>query len=526
MSEIKISNLTFCYEGGYENIFDNVSFTLDTDRKLGLIGRNGRGKTTLLKLLQGIYEYTGSIVSPEDFEYFPFELKDSDEMLTGMELIEKWDPDNEYWRVCIELSELGLSPEILERSFGKLSKGEQTKVMLAVLFSKENAFLLIDEPTNHLDIEGRELLGKYLNGKKGFILVSHDRQLLNSCIDHVISINIDDIEVVKGNFASWYENKSARDAAEIKENLRLKRDIRRLSESARRAEGWSDKVEKTKNGKQSSGLKGDKGHIGHMAAKAMKRAKNIESRKLKAIDEKKGLLKNIEIAEELILMPLKYHKERLIEVRNAGLAYDVGCDSGKSQAGSAGAKQIVEALSFSVDRGDKLVIEGRNGSGKSSIINYILKESGIAGPASCPVLTEGDFRVASGLKISYVPQDTDRLSGLPESVIEGTDTDRTLFFSILRKLDFGRDELLRDMRELSSGQKKKVLIAKSLCERAHLYIWDEPLNYIDVFSRIQLENLIKKSDMTMIFIEHDMEFSRNVCNKTVRLQAPAGSQNT
>lgn len=519
MSEIKISNLTFGYEGGYENIFDNVSFTMDTDWKLGLIGRNGRGKTTLLKLLQGLYDYSGRIISPEDFEYFPFEVTPEDEMLKGVELMEKWDPDNEYWRVCLELTELGLCPEILDRSFFTLSKGEQTKLMLAVLFSKENSFLLIDEPTNHLDIEGRELLGKYLNRKKGFILVSHDRQLLDSCVDHIISINIEDIEVVKGSFSSWYENKKARDEANIKENLRLRKDITRLSESARRAEGWSDKVEKTKNGKQSSGLKGDKGHIGHMAAKAMKRAKNIEGRKLKAIDEKKGLLKNIETAEDLLLMPLKYHKERLVEARNAELAYPCAGSEDCPPQSPGEFNSIVKGLSFSVNRGDKLLISGGNGSGKSSIINYILKSCDMYFPLSSPVLLSGDFNVASGLRISYVPQDTDRLSGSPESVMEGTDTDRTLFFSVLRKLDFGRDDLLRDMRELSSGQKKKVLIAKSLCEKAHLYIWDEPLNYIDVFSRIQLENLLKNTDMTMIFIEHDREFARNVCSKCVSLKS-------
>ena len=509
MSEIKISNLTFAYEGGYENIFENVNLSLDTDWRTGLIGRNGRGKTTLLRLISGRLKegssYEGSIISPESWGYFPFEIGEDEIKTNTLELLERHCEDLEYWKLCVELSELSMDAGLLERDFDKLSKGEQTRVMLAALFSVDDSFLLIDEPTNHLDMEGRRILGEYLQKKRGFILVSHDRSLLNLCTDHIISLNPSEIEVVKGNFDSWYKNKSDRDKAELDENLRLKKDIKRLSESARRAGAWSDKVEKTKSGTRISGVKADKGHIGHMAAKAMKRAKNIESRKLRAIEEKRGLLKNIENSEELKLMPLKFHKERLLEFRDAAVGYSIN-----QGAGGEKPKAVVKDLSFSLMRGEKAAIKGRNGSGKSSVIRLILGEEG-------PMLLSGSFQMAAGVKISYVPQDTEHLRGLPESVIEGTDIDRTLFFSVLRKLDFGREDLMRDMRELSSGQRKKVMLAKSLAEKAHLYIWDEPLNYIDIFSRIAIENMLKETDMTMIFIEHDSSFVENVSSKILCL---------
>jgi len=99
---------------------------------------------------------------------------------------------------------------VLERPFSTLSFGERTKVMLAALFLKKNNFLLIDEPTNHLDMEGRAALADYLRTKKGFILVSHDRAFLDQCIDHVLSINRADIEVMKGNYTTWRENKDRR----------------------------------------------------------------------------------------------------------------------------------------------------------------------------------------------------------------------------------------------------------------------------------------------------------------------------
>ena len=210
MSQISVNNLTFYYEGSYDNIFEDVSFQIDTDWKLGFIGRNGKGKTTFLNLLRGKYEYRGSISSPVVFDYFPFEIRDKDR--NTVDVVEEIDPDYEFWMLCRELGFLQVDTEVLYRPFATLSNGEQTKVMLALLFSRENHFLLIDEPTNHLDMESREILKEYLNRKKGFILVSHDRNFMDGCVDHVLVINRETIEVQQGNFSSWWENKQKKDA--------------------------------------------------------------------------------------------------------------------------------------------------------------------------------------------------------------------------------------------------------------------------------------------------------------------------
>ena len=127
-----------------------------------------------------------------------------------------------------EAGKLALSPEILSSPISVISPGEQTKLKLAALFLKKNAFLLIDEPTNHLDMLGRQQLAEYLNGKKGFILVSHDRAFLNRCIDHVLSINRTTIEVQRGNYESWEENRQRREQSERDRNEHLKKDIGRL----------------------------------------------------------------------------------------------------------------------------------------------------------------------------------------------------------------------------------------------------------------------------------------------------------
>lgn len=166
MSQISVNNLTFYYEGSYDNIFEGVTFQIDTDWKLGFIARNGKGKTTFLKLLTGQYEYKGIIRSSVKFDYFLFETSRKER--NTIDILEEIDPDYEFWKVCRELDYLKVNAEVFYRPFATLSNGEQTKVLLALLFCREGHFLLIDEPTNHLDMESREVLAEYLNKKKGY----------------------------------------------------------------------------------------------------------------------------------------------------------------------------------------------------------------------------------------------------------------------------------------------------------------------------------------------------------------------
>ena len=163
------------------------------------------------------------------------------------------------------------------------SPTESGPALLAAFFLDEGRFPLIDEPTNHLDVDGRKAVQEYLSRKEGFILVSHDRALLDACVDHILSINRTNIQVQKGNFSSWRQNKERRDHFEFGQNARLKRDIAQLTTAAKRSKRWSDQVERSKIGAKISGVKADKGHIGRQAAKMMKRSKNIEARQKSAL---------------------------------------------------------------------------------------------------------------------------------------------------------------------------------------------------------------------------------------------------
>ncbi|WP_341347590.1 Lsa family ABC-F type ribosomal protection protein [Paenibacillus sp. FSL H3-0469] len=492
MSLINVSNLTFAYQGTYDNIFENVSFQLDTDWRLGFTGRNGRGKTTFLNLLLGKYEYSGTISAKVGFEYFPYAVADPTALT--VDVMQEIDPELANWKFMRELSLLKVSEDALYRPFESLSNGEQTKVLLAALFARENQFLLIDEPTNHLDVKGRKLVSDYLRTKSGYILVSHDRAFLDNCVDHILSINKTNIEIQKGNFSSWWENKSRQDQFELAQDEKLRKDIKRLSDSAKRTSGWSHEVEKTKNGTLNSGSKVDKGYIGHKAAKMMKRSKSIQQRQESAIAEKSKLLRNLENAESLKIAQLPYHKQQLVELEDLSIRY--------------GDTTVCTGVSFTLEQGDRISLSGSNGSGKSSILKLICGQD---------IGYTGRFARDSQLAISYVSQDTSHLQGSLNDYARDRGIDESLFKAILRKLDFSRLQFEKDMSTYSGGQKKKVLIAASLSEQVHLHIWDEPLNFIDVISRMQIEELLLEYAPTILFVEHDQEFCTNIATKQVLL---------
>ena len=348
---------------------------------------------------------------------------------------------------------------------------------------------MIYEPTNHLDVQAREIVATYLKKKKGFILVSHDRAFLDGCVDHILSLNRASIEVQSGNFSSWMANFERQQEFELGQNERLQKDIVRLQQAAKRSAVWSDRVEASKIGAA------DKGYVGHKAAKMMKRSKAIEARQQQAIEQKSGLLKNIESAENLKLTPLIYHADTLATFSDVSVCYD--------------GNTVCEPVSFTVRRGDRVVLDGKNGSGKSSLLKLLIGE---------PIEHTGTIQLGSGIVVSYVSQDTSHLKGNLSDFANESHIDESLFKAILRKMDFERVQFEKDIQDFSGGQKKKVLIAKSLCEQAHLYVWDEPLNFIDVFSRMQIEQLIKEFSPTLIFVEHDKVFRETIATKTVQIQ--------
>lgn len=494
--QLSIRDLTFAYPGG-EPVFEHLNLNLDTGWRLGVIGRNGRGKTTLLRLMMGCMSFEGAIDLPLEAAYFPYEVPDAS--LPALDVLRKAAPRAQEWRILREWQLLGIGEEALDRPFGTLSRGEQTKALLSALFAREDAYPLIDEPTNHLDAHGRELVARYLRRKDGFLLVSHDRAFLNGCVDHVLALNRSDAWVMQGNYDAWQDRFDRQNAWEQARNEDLRRDIARLEESARRAVKWGERCEKGKfHVSPSETAAVDRGYVGARSAALMKRSTSTLRRRERAVEEKRGLLRNVERTGDLRLTVLSHPGETLVRVEDGAVRYD--------------GRTVCEGLRFDIRRGDRVALTGPNGAGKSSVLRALCGAGGAL---------EGKVSLASGLVVSYVPQDAEGLCGGMRDFIRQNGLDETLFKAVLRNMDMSREHFDRDLSELSQGQKKKLLLARSLCMSAHLYVWDEPLNDIDVLSRRQVEELILRYTPTLLVVEHDARFLETVCTReAICLQQP------
>jgi lincosamide and streptogramin A transport system ATP-binding/permease protein len=238
----------------------------------------------------------------------------------------------------------------------------------------------------------------------------------------------------------------------------------------------------------------DRGYVGHKSAKMMTRSKAIEQRQQAAIEEKSKLLKNIERSDELKIFQTPFHTRRLVQLQDVSIAY--------------GEKVVCENINFAIEQGDRIALRGANGCGKSSIIKLICGHE---------IPHTGVVRIGSGLKISYVSQDTSGLKGKLSELAQKEGIDESLFLAMLAKLDVPKAQMEKDMSALSAGQKKKVLLAMSISQNVHLHIWDEPMNYIDVISRMQIEELLLTYQPTILFVEHDKMFTQNIATKILSL---------
>ena len=191
----------------------------------------------------------------------------------------------------------------------------------------------------------------------------------------------------------------------------------------------------------------------------------------------------------------------------------------KESTGSENCTEIFQNFNFELRRGERVFLHGENGCGKSSLIKAILARCADERRADkvSTMRESGTLTTASGLIVSYINQDTSYLHGSLKEYSRQNNLDESLFLAILRQLDLERVQFAKNMEDYSEGQKKKVLIAASLLKQAHLYIWDEPLNYIDIFSRMQIEDLLLTYQPTMLVVEHDERFREKIATRVVEM---------
>lgn len=481
---IEIKKLNFGFDSLDQPLFQDVDVTIDSFWRLGLVGRNGRGKTTFLHLLMNQYSYNGEITSDLEFVYFPQNIKNKKQVTYYA--IDEVIPV-ELWKLERECQLLSLEKELLWQPFEQLSGGEQTKVLLAALFCDESCYPLLDEPTNHLDMEGRKIVAEYLKRKKGYIVVSHDRHFVDEVVNHILVIEKSQLAIYKGNYTTYEQQKQLQDQFELDQNKALKSEIDRLHKTAREKFEWAMRKEKPS---------GNDPFGNAMAKRMMKRSKAIERRIDTKIEDKTKLLKNIETVSDLTINRLVSHRNPVLRFRNFSIRY--------------GEKQLFHPITFDLYQGEQIALVGPNGSGKTSIMHYLSQQQ-FGGTIS------GEIIVPQGISKSTIRQNYEDMKGSLQDFAHDHQIDYTLFLQNLRILGVERDVFNVPIEWMSNGQQKKVELAKSLGMPAEFYIWDEPLNYLDVLNQKQIETMILAYKPTLLCVEHDQEFLSNIASKTVEI---------
>lgn len=522
MSRIVLSDVSFHHDDPYADVFQHLSLTIDASWRTGLIGRNGRGKSTLLRLIRGSLDPVGgSIQRDPEVISFPYEpppggvttrevvidsvgpfrrmeremaaladVADEPSMVRYGEILEEYERLGGYEveaNVERELATLGLAGDVLDRPFTTLSGGERTRALIVPLFLRAGTYPLLDEPTNHLDVAGRALLGDYLAKQPGFLLVSHDRALLDRAVDHIVAINKADVGLHATNYSGWRRQMELTELHERRRNENLSREVRALEIAARERRTWSGAKEAEKQGAY------DKGRIGALAARQMKRALHIERRTEAQLAAKQALLANAEKDRRLKLHPSE-GPEVLARVQDVVVRFED--------------RTILDGVSFTVRRGERVAITGPNGSGKTTLLRLL---TGDLEPDA------GIVSVDPRVEVARAYQEPLWQSGLLVDHLREADIDEWTFRRAIGSFEIDRDVFDRPLQTWSLGQRKKVDLCRSFVSAASLYVWDEPLNEIDVESREQIERAVLEHGPTLVVVEHDRRFVEWVATRVVEL---------
>ncbi len=536
MASIVFNNVHFSYPSSPRPVFEDLSLVLDTGWRTGVVGRNGRGKTTFLKLVSGeLVPERGEVSGAIGGRLFPTPvadprrltrtvLKDALGPFTAWEremagllaeggeaaLTAYADLHERYvelggYRVDADLARefdaLGLPASLFDRPFETLSGGEQTRALIATLFLYPDGFPLIDEPTNHLDGEGRDRLMTYLAGRRGFLLVSHDRHFLDGSVDHVLSLNRSDVRINRGNFTQWRTHMDEVLAFEARTRQRIERDVARLEAAARdtRRHAISREGDKYRTGAL------DKGFIGARAARQMRRARSVERRIESELAERRSLLGNAE-------------KSRRLAIATERHAADAPLLSAQGVTLSGGGRILQSDLSLAIRAGERVALTGPNGCGKTRLLDALCGRADI---------DAGLIRRRPGTAIARGYQHPLWCRGLLRDLLVDAGLDETRFRQLLGVVGVDADAFDRDLSTFSAGQQKKVDLCRCLATPADLLVFDEPLNYVDLYSREQIEQAMLDDAPTVLFVEHDRRFVETVATQVIRLDAsvaaPAGT---
>lgn len=525
---LRVEDVSKSYNG--KDVLNNISFSLDEGEKAGIIGLNGIGKTTLLKIIAGDEKPdSGKIIRDKNslVGYFKQEFKISEEdrdiisfikNFIGIDVIEKQmneaekamktdeskiqefcDLQEEYMRLDgynIDykldqiLSGLGLDNTIKEKKISELSGGQKEKVMLAAILLKGTDLLLLDEPTNNLDIKSMNWLEKYLkNNNSPMLIVSHDRKFLDDVITKVMEIDFytRNVKEYPGNYSEYKKFKEDEQNAELRKYNEQQEKIGELRKSITQKKEWAQRGNKQG---VSDNDKYTRGYIRDRSQGLASNAKKIEVQINQMDKIERPKIKNklhIDIKGE----NTKGNKN--IETRNLVSGYENGFKN--------------EPVTTSIEYGDRLVIMGNNGSGKSTFLRTLI---GKQKPIS------GEQNIGSGVKIGYLAQDTKENTNetiedyFKKSINYASLEDKSLIYTVLKQFNFDYEEGAKKYSMLSPGERTRLKLAIFSMQDINTLVLDEPTNHLDIEALEAIEEVLKDFDGTVIAISHDREFIKNI----------------
>lgn len=523
MEYIRGNALTFRYESQPETLFENISFSLSDGDRIGLIGDNGCGKTTLLDLIRGdLRPSTGDLIIPKNttIGFLPQEVF-FDEGTSLEEYLWQARPDlndlkkqmaatrissprradlvadfyakgGDAFEAAMKktLAGFDITEDKLRLAVSALSGGEKTKVALARILLIRPDVMLLDEPTNHLEIASLVWLEDFLRGlSKPYIIVSHDRRFLDNSADQIWEMHDKKLTMYSGSYSDYRDEKINQRQKQQAQYEQQQEKIDRLRDAARQRRDDANRMEKFKH-KRSVSKKGalqkrdeGSGRGGARPTDRMRGAKAIEKR-IEQMLEKDKVEKPRKIREPKIsLSPSDVEGRFVLRIERLSKSF--------------GKHKVFEKITLSVGNGIKLGIIGRNGSGKSTLLKIIVGEM---------TASSGSYRWSPQVSIGYYSQEHETLNAqnsILDEVLQGQQQEQTRARTILGRLNIRRDKALQTIGTLSIGEKSKTALAKILFSDANVLVLDEPTNHVELSAREALEDALEDYDGTVIIASHD-----------------------
>ncbi|KAA0258334.1 ABC-F family ATP-binding cassette domain-containing protein [Deferribacter autotrophicus] len=468
---ISVENLSKTF--GDKVLFDSISFTIGSGEKVGLVGRNGEGKTTLFRIITGEEEPdTGRVNIPKNYKigYLKQHLEFTksnllDEVYSEVES----NLEDNRWKAEKVLFGLGFTKEDLQKNPHDFSGGYQVRINLAKVLVADSDMLLLDEPTNYLDILSIRWLARFLKEwRKEFILITHDRGFMDEVCTHILGIHRKKVRKIKGNTEKYYQQVALDD--ELYEKTR-------------------QNVEKRK--------KEIEQFISKFRAKA--RQANLVQSRLKTLEKLEGIEQLEEIKNLKFRFSYKpFEGKNLMHVKDISFGYSED-------------KILFQNLSFTVGSKDRICIVGPNGKGKTTLIKVL---SGKLKPL------QGEIVVNNGVELGVYEQSNisslvDNRSIEEEIMYSAPEVDRQRARDIAGIMMFGGDDALKKISVLSGGEKSRVMLGKVIAKSVNLLMLDEPTNHLDIYSTDALLEALLKFEGAVLMVTHNETFLREVANRLI-----------